>query len=639
MIQIYAYLENDQIAIDAFTNKIQAIKNVDIKIFASKICSNIDVGVESEKEYWKCIEKESIDANKYYYFINRYFDFEIELFEKIHKFNKNLILINPERYNKIGETNEEISILSSNDLELANYKYHLPYMFIKGNVLQKINLSVDFIYERDAYIYLETLKNIEDLQYINYSYLTYENRLEKTDSMSYFNRYNELDKVMKTINYTDEFTKEYIISLFKVYNFRTTRLENSILKQHLLNKTANIIRKYDVNIENKYAKYSYLSGKKKMLKTLINKRNIKKEIKNIVFIAIILKNKEKKYTMCCENLIGNNLTSGNDNGEILFNALPMESSYYAYNGKRYIKKHNYFKLGSLGFMKKLVSTKTICTTHVLFKDNFIPQMSSIKLQMWVNNKIDPKIIFLSHGVTRSDNSKYWKFAKIDYILAITKFERDLFLKYDYRFKPEQILEIGYPRHDVLKKINGNSVIIFPTWRAYLTEENFIESDYFIAWNNLAKDRKINNLLFENNLKIKYILHPQAARFEKIIREQWESDLFEVVRIENINITEEFSKAKFAITDYSSAVWDIAFLKTPVFFYTFEESGFHTSTYDITKIFDEKIGEMFSSTEDLEDIFEYYKNNNFTMKKKYDNYIDEQFFNTESDASTKIMSYL
>lgn len=195
--------------------------------------------------------------------------------------------------------------------------------------------------------------------------------------------------------------------------------------------------------------------------------------------------------------------------------------------------------------------------------------------------------FLQHGVIGIRKlGSVFKFGPsgFDFINVSTKHEQHIVKKL-LKYPNSRIRNLGLPRWDSLTNANLNRVILyFPSWRedlAYLNNEEFLQSNYFIEISNFLNDEKLHKYLKEFKYKLVVFLHPKMRNFTSNF------DTFQNIQITDssetrLNALIEISD--MVISDYSSMVWDFAYQRKPIILFQFDQidyekkwSGFFDKT--------------------------------------------------------------
>ncbi|EIX0663110.1 CDP-glycerol glycerophosphotransferase family protein, partial [Campylobacter lari] len=200
-----------------------------------------------------------------------------------------------------------------------------------------------------------------------------------------------------------------------------------------------------------------------------------------------------------------------------------------------------------------------------------------------------QFIFLQHGVTQNDVSKWLNNRKINLFFVSTQMEFNSIIKnYTlYKFGQKEVVLTGFARHDKLlqnKNINTKQILIMPTWRQYLNglmignsgvrelKENFKQSEYFLKWNSLLNSVSLKRLCELYSYTIVFNPHPNIMPYLK------EFNIPSHIKIANQDESLQvlFCNSSLMITDYSSVAFEMAYLEKPVIYYQFDKEEFFTS---------------------------------------------------------------
>ncbi|EAW0606867.1 glycosyltransferase [Campylobacter lari] len=200
-----------------------------------------------------------------------------------------------------------------------------------------------------------------------------------------------------------------------------------------------------------------------------------------------------------------------------------------------------------------------------------------------------QFIFLQHGVTQNDVSRWLNNRKINLFFVSTQMEFDSITKNytHYKFGQKEVVLTGFARHDKLlqnKNINTKQILIMPTWRQYLNglmignsgvrelKENFKQSEYFQKWNSLLNSVSLKKLCELYSYTIVFNPHPNIMPYLK------EFNIPSHIKIANQDESLQvlFCNSSLMITDYSSVAFEMAYLEKPVIYYQFDKEEFFTS---------------------------------------------------------------
>lgn len=338
-----------------------------------------------------------------------------------------------------------------------------------------------------------------------------------------------------------------------------------------------------------------------------------------------------------EWLITDRINKAGDNGEAFFryleNKKPKDINYcYAISKcKDYddLKKEfkNVIELKTKKFyLKYLLCDKNISSQA----DDFITIPLGVK-QWYLKDIINDKdFIFLQHGIALNDLSgwlnRYTK--NITGLIASAKPEYDIFCEPQFCYKKENIWLTGLARYDRLYNNDQKIITIMPTWRKYLFNvldnstgiwsiyPGFTNSKYYNFYNDLINDKTLIETAKQYGYKINLMLHPIVAPYANLFKPN------EYVTIADITTPykDVFAQSSLVVTDYSSAVYDFAYLKKPVVYCQFDRKEMmeNEKSYELnTKYYDkEALGDVCLKYEDLISTIINYIKNDCKMKDKY-----------------------
>jgi CDP-glycerol glycerophosphotransferase (TagB/SpsB family) len=402
----------------------------------------------------------------------------------------------------------------------------------------------------------------------------------------------------------------------------------------------------------KYFKILKNSFRKRFkLNTLYFLRLLKrKKIKVLIFrlAYLFLKTFKRKEIW----IFSDRLNSGGDNGEILFE----------YATKQMNNSRKYFLINKISPDRSRIKKygKVLDFNTIRYKLIFLLADKIISSQA-TNDNLNPfgkhrryyydlynfDFIFLQHGVMSHDLS-WWlnKPAKnIDLFITSTKPEHESILNYEYLYEPEEVVLTGLPRFDRLQNNTENEILIMPTWRSNLAlprneyglrEKNpaFKESDYYYFYNSLINNTKLVENLKELGYKVVLHLHPEFIQYAEDFDENSESR----VDREVCNYSKAFSKGCLLVTDYSSTVFDFAYLRKPVIYSQFDRETFYQN-HNFTQTYLDFERDGFGPVcYDLENtvntIIEMLKNR-CKLGEKYKNRIEETFKYDDRNNSKRV----
>mgnify|MGYP000198105979 FL=1 len=187
--------------------------------------------------------------------------------------------------------------------------------------------------------------------------------------------------------------------------------------------------------------------------------------------------------------------------------------------------------------------------------------------------LDFKTIYLQHGVLhaslRSQNSV--ERCRADKIVISAPFEKQNYMT-NYHYPEDNLIPTGMARYDHIdrSKKAKNRILFAPSWRKYLTQEinsskwelidsKLKSSDYFRNFSRFLESEELHELLEKTDTYLDVKLHPIIADAE---------GLFDIKspRVVMAGAHVDIEDYKMFITDFSSFVFDFAYLCRPVLYF-------------------------------------------------------------------------
>lgn len=176
----------------------------------------------------------------------------------------------------------------------------------------------------------------------------------------------------------------------------------------------------------------------------------------------------------------------------------------------------------------------------------------------------------------------------------------------------------------------------PTWRKYLLSrfdrENDIwllkpdveSSEYVQFFSSLLNDPKLLNAAKKYGYRIKFLPHPNFQTHLDLFKPNNDVDFLGL----ETQYRDIYAKSNLVITDYSSAVFDFAYLRKPVLYTQFDAEHFFAGDHSYAKgYFDyerDGFGEVEYTLEGTVDRIIEYMENGCKLKDKYLQRIDNFF---------------
>lgn len=208
-----------------------------------------------------------------------------------------------------------------------------------------------------------------------------------------------------------------------------------------------------------------------------------------------------------------------------------------------------------------------------------------------------RFIFLQHGVIATDLHRWLNQRKFDLFITSThdEFASIAGTNSQYRMTPHEVVLTGLPRHDRLRKLASvdkagkqNLILCIPSWREYLLgpkdsrtgarelNNDFEKTHFARAWLGLLESHRLLKLAESHDATIAFMPHPNMQPY---LHRLSVPQHVKLLSYDSSDIQENLAEARVVVTDFSSVVFDAAYIRRPIVYYQFDQaeafSGAHT----------------------------------------------------------------
>ena len=326
-----------------------------------------------------------------------------------------------------------------------------------------------------------------------------------------------------------------------------------------------------------------------------------------------------------------------DNGRAMYEYLrakQQEEVYWVVNknakiakkipGKKLIK-------GSVKSYLYFMNAKVALFSHSISAD-IVPYLFVVPLI----NKFHKKVfkVFLNHETV---GFKVRQVKSYDLNICDSEFEKKVKTEIWWEVPKKSAVITGYPRYDKLYnlQIMEKQIFFMPTWRNWIKTENtkIEDTKYFQNIANFITNKKLNDYLEKNNIKLNIYIHQLMQDY---LKNFGNIKLGKNIKIlpKEVNITEELQKSKILITDYSSVAYDFYYLDKPIVFFQFDKSEYEEKVGSYVDLDKDLFGKQAKTVENCVNEIIKISENNFhydkfmkqksdKLKNKFLKYIDKK----------------
>ena len=257
-----------------------------------------------------------------------------------------------------------------------------------------------------------------------------------------------------------------------------------------------------------------------------------------------------------------------------------------------------------------------------------------------------RFVFLQHGITKDDISGWLNRYEKDISGFVTAAYREYksIVEGDYAYPASRIWLTGFPRYDRLYHNEEKVVTVMPTWRQYLMSgingregtwnpsEGYAQSEYCLFYNKLLNSKRLLNALDHYGYRLQFFPHPNT---QPAIHCFYRNERVVFLPL-NSSYRDVYARSQLVVTDYSSAVFDFAYLRKPVLYCQFDRervfAGEHVTRQGYFDYEKDGFGEVTYDLDSLVDLIIWYVKNGCMLKDLYRKRIDDFFaFNDQNSC--------
>ncbi|MBR1899538.1 MAG: CDP-glycerol glycerophosphotransferase family protein [Lachnospiraceae bacterium] len=312
----------------------------------------------------------------------------------------------------------------------------------------------------------------------------------------------------------------------------------------------------------------------------------KKELSNIRLRLLFEKlKKDKKKEIW---LISDRVDNAGDNGEVFFRYVvsqkPKDVRPVFVIGKEAACVSRLKELGEVVFFDTDEYRKLFLLADKVISSGASEQTINAfgENRKYMKQFYDFKFYYLQHGVACADLSSWLnkENKNIHMLFTSARKEYEAFLNGDYGYTEEQVKLTGMARFDALRKGRKKQILILPTWRRSIYQSynestqsvyysGFVKTEFYQFYNSLINDPRLLEIMRIHGYSGLFCLHPihkeQYVDFEG-------NDVFRI-NAGFVDYNQVFQDAALTVTDYSSVLFDFAYLRKPVIYTQFDKDAF------------------------------------------------------------------
>lgn len=254
---------------------------------------------------------------------------------------------------------------------------------------------------------------------------------------------------------------------------------------------------------------------------------------------------------------------------------PSQKVYYIIDSKSadYQKvSEDAIEIGSWKYFWALAVSEKIISTHYGAGYKYFTQ------KFFRYSGLGKKFYFLQHGITHNDmNMLNGENAPMRLFVCGAKPEFD-WINENFHHPSGVVKYTGFARFDQLHNpATKRQILVMPTWRAYIkSQSQFLDSEYFKVWQSFLNNPELLQLLQKENYRLIFYPHYEVQKYIHAFTSSAEEIV--VADFSHYDVQTLLKESELLISDYSSVMFDFAYMRKPVIYYQFDEDRFFEKHY-------------------------------------------------------------
>ena len=282
-------------------------------------------------------------------------------------------------------------------------------------------------------------------------------------------------------------------------------------------------------------------------------------------------------------------------------------------------------------------------SHEIFRNPFLNE------GVFYRDLLHSGFVVAEHGISYGKDFHSWfnrSNRMIDLVIAGAEAEESIFMSKEYEFLRNEVIATGLPRFDYLENRKRKLITVMPSWRKHLAKhwdneegrwilrDDLSESEFACFYRSLLNDERLHEAAREYGYSICVKLHPVFRGYESELGLREEV----IIADDDYKYKDIFAESALILTDFSSVVYDFAFLGKPVVYAQFDEEAVREShTFEWSDYYDyerDGFGEVERDVEGTLSRLIEYMQNDCSLKPEYERRINDFFARRDRNNSRR-----
>lgn len=249
---------------------------------------------------------------------------------------------------------------------------------------------------------------------------------------------------------------------------------------------------------------------------------------------------------------------------------------------------------------------------------------------------DKPLVYLQHGVNglKQVPAFHKNRGLLNFLMVPDEYEKNMVVN-QWGYSVEEVAVTGLARwdsyFDKTAEVPFKQIFVMPTWRKWMdgmTADRFVKTPFYKEYNSFLNSNRLKKVLLERNVRIAFFLHPYFKDYVHLFNV--DDTIIDQYGYLDVDMGEEIMRSSMMISDYSSVLWDMYYLKKPVVFYQFDQAEYLETEKTYMNYETELFGDVAFNADEVIDEIIGYAGRDFAekpryrdMRQKYFTYMDQR----------------
>ena len=264
-----------------------------------------------------------------------------------------------------------------------------------------------------------------------------------------------------------------------------------------------------------------------------------------------------------------------------------------------IAKEDIIPFGTIKHLETIIKAQALISTHDY---GYTPDMVVFH-HLWKARLFNGIKVFLQHGIIK-ENIAWYHAPECYPDIFVTAAEQEAKFIREAMGQGNNVRTTGLCRYDRLRDNRKNMLLIVPTWREYITEDEnvrFEETEYYKNWEEFIFNPRLHSYLAETGMEAVFYPHIEMQKYLPYFKG---NKYVRITDAKTDDLATLLMDCQVLVTDYSSVFFDVVYMKKPVIFFQFDTEEYYGRHYPKGYLKNENFGIVCATVDDTVDAVEH-----------------------------------